>query len=111
MAPVGGDRWLGINRGQQNQVAELGIQMNAALMAVLTDCERLLVAETEPTEIAGLDEDAAVALETSSRRACDKYTGQYRRTVDRTFRTPVTEKRRASTLAHGARRQAKRDAR
>lgn len=171
--------------------------MNASLMAVLTDGERLLVAETEPGELAELDEDAAVALETRVRRARDKYTGQYRRSArdrvaeqggrgiarpqnqraamkaeafegalarisrrvsvlsrhaerelrahrlaaaragrratppraaatrpgpgasvprqgqvdDRSFRTPVTEKRRASTLAHGARRQAKRDAR
>lgn len=169
--------------------------MNAALMAVLTDKERMMVAETEPGELARLDEDAAVALETSVRRARDKYTGQYRRTAaervaekggrgmarpqnkraamkaeafeealsrvsrrvsalarqaarelraqrlaaarssrgaaapgaagagvgvsvprqsqvdDRSFRTPVTEKRRASTLARGARQQAKRDAR
>ena len=170
--------------------------MNASLMAVLTDNERLLVGETEPGELAGLDEDRAVALEARIRRARDKYTGQYRRTAadrvaerggrgmarpqnqraamkaeafegalarvsrrvsvlsrqaarelraqrlaaaravraappgaatakpgpgasvprqgqvdDRSFRTPVTEKRRASTLAHGARRQAQRDAR
>jgi ribonuclease D len=171
--------------------------MNAALMAVLTDNERLLVAETEPTELAELDEDGAVALEARVRRARAKYTGQYRRTAagrvaekggrgmarpqnqraamkaeafeealarvsrrvsvlsrqaarelrakrlaaarggrasappggaaagpgasvpvprqgqvdDRSFRTPATEKRRASALARGARRQAKRDAR
>jgi hypothetical protein len=168
--------------------------MNAGLMAVLTDDERLLIAETEPAELAGLDEDAAVALETRIRRARGKYTGQYRRTAagrvaeqggrglarphnqraamkaeafeealarisrrvsvlsrhaarelraqrlaaarsgrgappgaattglgagvtvprqgqvdDRSFRTPATEKRRASTLARGARQQAKRD--
>ena len=53
--------------------------MNEGLMAVLTDNERLLVAETGPAELAGLDEDAAVALETRIRRARDKYTGQYRR--------------------------------
>jgi len=172
--------------------------MNAALMAVLTDSERLLVAESEPAELARLDEDAAVALETRIRRARDKYTGQYRRTAagrvpeqggrgvarpqnrraamkaeafedalarisrrvsvlsrqaarelraqrlaaarsgrraspppgagaaapgtgarvphqgqvgDRSFRTPLTKKQRASTLARGARQQAKRDAR
>ncbi|HSR86262.1 MAG TPA: hypothetical protein VLM11_18945 [Streptosporangiaceae bacterium] len=171
--------------------------MNAGLMAVLTDNERMLVAETEPAELARLDEDAAVAIETRIRRARDKYTGQYRRTAagrvaeqggrgiarpqsqraamkaeafetalarasrrvsvlsrqaardlraqrlatarrdrgvaspgvtiaspgvgvtvprqaqvdDRTFRAPVTEKRRASTRARGARQQAKRDAR
>jgi hypothetical protein len=150
-------------------------QMSAGLMAVLTDHERLLVAETESAELARLDEDAAIALETRIRRARNKYTGQYRRTaagrvpeqggrgmarpqnqraamkaeafeealarVSRRvsalsreaarnlraqrlaaarrgrgsatpgFRTPATEKRRASTLARGARRQAKRDAR
>ncbi|HEX7995766.1 MAG TPA: hypothetical protein VF506_17750 [Streptosporangiaceae bacterium] len=169
--------------------------MNAGLMAVLTDNERLLVAETEPKELAELDEDAAVALETRVRRARNKYSGQYRRTAagrvaeqggrgmarpqnqraamkaeafeealarvsrrvsalarqaarelraqrlaaarrargvppravmsgssigtvprqaqvdDRSFRKPVTEKQRASRLASGARKQAKRDAR
>lgn len=43
--------------------------MNAGLMAVLTENERLLVADTEPTELAKLDEDAPVALETRIRRA------------------------------------------
>lgn len=169
--------------------------MNAGLMAVLTDNERLLVAETESAELAGLDEDEAVALESRVRRARNKYTGQYRRMAaarvpeqggrgmarpqnrraamkaeafedalarvsrrvavlarqaarelrgerlaaaprttrsrgpaaaerpsdasapqqsqvqDRRFRTPVTEKQRASTMARGARRQAKRDSR
>jgi hypothetical protein len=170
--------------------------MNAGLMAVLTDNERLLVAETEPGGLAELDEDAAVALETRIRRARDKYTSQYRRTAagrvpkqggrglarpqnlraamkaeafeealarvsrrvsvlarqaarelreqrlatarkdsgaapprvaagpgpslgvprqgqvdDRSFRTAVTKKRRASALASGARKEAKRDAR
>jgi hypothetical protein len=55
--------------------------MNAALMAVLTDSERLLVTETDPAELSGLDEDAAVALETRIRRARNKYTGQYRRSA------------------------------
>jgi hypothetical protein len=55
--------------------------MNAGLMAVLTDNERLLVAETKPGELAALDEDAAVALETRIRRARDKYIGLYRRTA------------------------------
>jgi hypothetical protein len=170
--------------------------MNAGLMAVLTDNERLLVAETEPTQLSRLDEDDAAALETRIRRARNKYSGQYRRTAtervieqggrgkarpqnlraamkaeafeealarvsrrvsdlarqaardlraerleaarssrggaprgatgrpgvgmsvprqgqvdDRSFRTPVTEKRRASALARGARQQAKRDTR
>jgi hypothetical protein len=170
--------------------------MNAGLIAVLTDNERLLVAETEGAQLAGLDEDAAMALETRIRGARNKYAGQYRRTAagrvaeqggrgkarpqnqraamkaeafeealarvsrrvsvlsrqaardlrarrlaaarssrggvprgatggagvgvsvprqgqvdDRSFRTPATEKRRASTLARGARQQAKRDTR
>jgi len=55
--------------------------MNAGLMAVLTENERLLVAETEPSELSQLDEDATVALETRIRRARNKYTGQYRRTA------------------------------
>jgi hypothetical protein len=168
------------------------------LLAVLSDSERLLVAETEPADIAELDEDAAIALESRVRRARNKYTGQYRRMAaarvpeqggrgmarpqnaravmkaeafeealarvsrrvsalsrqaarelrderlsaardarsrrgraasrsalgrpkgrgvpqqqvgDRSFRTPATEKRRASTMALGDRRQARRDAR
>jgi hypothetical protein len=169
--------------------------MNAGLMAALTDSERLLVTETEPAQLAVLDEDAAVVLEGRVRRARNKYTGQYRRMAaarvprqggrgmarpqnrraalkaeafedalarvsrrvavlarqaarelrterlaaarriprgrgpaapapasgpgtprenqvqDRRFRTPATEKQRASTLARGARRQAKRDSR
>src|SRR5215469_11032040 len=58
-----------------------GFPMNAGLMAVLTENERLLVAETEPSELSRLDEDATVALETRIRRARNKYTGQYRRTA------------------------------
>jgi hypothetical protein len=173
--------------------------MQAGLLAVLSDSERRLVAETEPAELAELDEDAAIALESRIRRTRNKYTGQYRRMAaarvpeqggrgmarpqntraamkaeafeqalaqvsrrvsalsrqaarqlrgerlsaargarsrlgraastpatgrpngrgvprqgqadDRSFRAPVTEKRRASTKAHGARRQARRDAR
>lgn len=53
--------------------------MNASLLAVLNDAERLLVAETGPGELAALDEDAAIDLETRTRRARNKYTGQYRR--------------------------------
>ena len=34
--------------------------MNASLLAVLNDAERLLVAQTEPAELAALDEDAAI---------------------------------------------------
>jgi len=53
--------------------------MDASLLAVLTDAERLLVAETDRDALALLDEDAAIALETRIRRARDKYVGQYRR--------------------------------
>src|SRR5262245_49381399 len=55
------------------------VQMNVGPMAVLPDSGRLLVAETESAQLAGLDEDEAVALETRVRRARNKYTGQYRR--------------------------------
>lgn len=53
--------------------------MNASLLAVLNDAERLLVAETERAKLAALDEDAAIELETRIRRARDKYVSQYRR--------------------------------
>ena len=53
--------------------------MNATLLAVLNDAERLLVAQTEPTELAALDEDAAIEFEDRIRRARNKYVGQYRR--------------------------------
>src|SRR5690348_14542900 len=43
--------------------------MNASLLAVLNDTERLLVAETERAKLAALDEDAAIELETRIRRA------------------------------------------
>jgi hypothetical protein len=53
--------------------------MNASLLAVLNDAERLLVAQTERAELAALDEDAAIELEARIRRARNKYVGQYRR--------------------------------
>jgi hypothetical protein len=53
--------------------------MNASLLAVLSDTERLLVAETERDQLAALDEDAAIELEARTRRARNKYAGQYRR--------------------------------
>ena len=53
--------------------------MNASLLAVLNDGERLLVAQTEKAELAALDEDAALDLEARIRRARNKYVGQYRR--------------------------------
>jgi hypothetical protein len=43
--------------------------MNASLLAVLNDAERLLVAQTEPAELAALDEDAAIEFEGRIRRA------------------------------------------
>jgi hypothetical protein len=53
--------------------------MNASLLAVLNDAERLLVAQTERAELATLDEDAAIELEARVRRARNKYVSQYRR--------------------------------
>jgi hypothetical protein len=53
--------------------------MNASLLAVLNDAERLLVAQTEQAELAALDEDAAIELENRIRRARNKYVSQYRR--------------------------------
>jgi hypothetical protein len=53
--------------------------MNASLLAVLNDTERLLIAQTEPGELAALDEDAAIEFEGHIRRARNKYVGQYRR--------------------------------
>jgi len=55
--------------------------MNASLLAVLNDAERLLVAETERDNLATLDEDAAIALEARIRRARNKYISQYRRSA------------------------------
>lgn len=53
--------------------------MNASLLSVLSDAERLVVAETESAALASLDENAAIDLETRIRRARNKYVGQYRR--------------------------------
>jgi hypothetical protein len=53
--------------------------MNASLLAVLNDAERLLVVQTERAELAALDEDAAIDLEGRIRSARNKYVGQYRR--------------------------------
>jgi len=53
--------------------------MDASLLAVLNDAERLLVAETGREQLAALDEDAALALEARVRRARGKYVSQYRR--------------------------------
>jgi hypothetical protein len=62
--------------------------MNASLLAVLNDAERLLVAETGRAELAVLDEDAAIELETRVRRARNKYFGQYRRGASATVAEP-----------------------
>lgn len=69
--------------------------MDASLLAVLNDNERLTVAETEPAELAALDEDAAIELETRIRRARNKYVGQYRRAAS------------ARVAEHGARGSAR----
>ena len=55
--------------------------MNASLLAVLNDAERLLVAQTGRAELAALDEDAAIELEAQIRRARNKYVSQYRRSA------------------------------
>ena len=52
---------------------------DAATRAVLNKTENLLVAETSREALAGLNEDAAIELETRIRRARNKYVGQYRR--------------------------------
>jgi hypothetical protein len=69
--------------------------MNASLLAVLDDTERMLVAETERSKLAALDEDAAIELETRIRRARNKYVGQYRRTAS------------AAVVEHGGRGNAR----
>jgi hypothetical protein len=69
--------------------------MNASLLAVLNDAERLLVAQTERAELAALDEDAAIDLEARIRRARSKYVGQYRRAAS------------ARAAEHGARGMAR----
>jgi hypothetical protein len=53
--------------------------MDASLLTVLNDAERLMVAETDRDSLTALDEDAAIELETRIRRARNKYVGQYRR--------------------------------
>jgi len=53
--------------------------MNRALINSLTEAEYLLVMETEPAALAGLDEDELVALHDRVRRARTKYTKLYRR--------------------------------
>lgn len=50
-----------------------------ALLNSLTEAELMLVRETEPDRLAGLDEDGLVALHERIRRARNKYTKSYRR--------------------------------
>jgi hypothetical protein len=69
--------------------------MNASLLAVLNDAERLLVAQTGRAELAALEEDAAIELEARVRRARNKYVNQYRRTAA------------AAVPGHGARGKAR----
>ena len=53
--------------------------MNRGLINSLTEPERLLVAETEPAELAELDEDELAALHDRIRKARGKYRSIYRR--------------------------------
>lgn len=69
--------------------------MEASLLAVLTESERLIVADTERGALAALDEDRAIELQTRIRRARDKYVSQYRRSAS------------ARVAEHGARGQAR----
>jgi hypothetical protein len=70
----------GLITSDQNQ-ANRGTAMNASLLAVLNDTERLMVAETDRDKLAELDEDGAIELETRIRRARNKYVSQHRRTA------------------------------
>jgi hypothetical protein len=69
-------------------------RMNKSLLAVLNDAERLLVAQTGRAELAGLDEDAAIALEARVRRARNKYVGRYRRGASAAAGSPGERDRR-----------------
>lgn len=69
--------------------------MNASLLAVLNDAERLLLAETERAQLAAFDEDAAIELEIRIRRARNKYVSQYRRAAS------------AAVVEHGGRGKAR----
>lgn len=64
------------------------------LLNSLTDAERTLVRETEPAQLAELDEDELVALHTRIRRARNRYTISYRREAS------------ASVAEHGGRGKA-----
>jgi hypothetical protein len=73
--------------------------MNASLLAVLNDAERLLVAETERAPLAVLDEDAAIELATRIRRARNKYVGQYRRAASAAKQSRGPDRARAVAAA------------
>ena len=53
--------------------------MNKAVLNSLTEAEGLLVRETEPDALAGLDEDELLDLHVRVRRARTKYCKLYRR--------------------------------
>lgn len=53
--------------------------MNRGLINSLTESERLLIAETEPAELAELDEDGLANLHDRIRKARGKYRSIYRR--------------------------------
>jgi hypothetical protein len=57
--------------------------MTGDLLAILSDAERLLVAETDREALAALDEDGVITLHTRVRRARSKYVSQYRRAAAR----------------------------
>jgi hypothetical protein len=58
--------------------------MNAALLTHLKADERRLIQRTTPAELARLDEDEAIELLDTVRRARNKARGQYRRPAART---------------------------
>mgnify|MGYP000985957605 FL=1 len=53
--------------------------MDKGMLAVLTDTERLLVAQTDRASLAKLDEDQLADLHDRIRKARNKASGQYRR--------------------------------
>jgi len=75
--------------------------MQASLLAVLNESERLLVAETESAALAQLDEDAVGELHGRIRRARNKYIGQYRRGCERPGRRQGWSRRSAAGEPHG----------
>lgn len=81
--------------------------MNQALLAQLNDTERLLWYETEPAQLAKLDEDATAELHDRIRRARNKHTGQYRREASaRVAETRARGVARAGNTRNAARAEA-----